>query len=228
MSGDVVQAGSRNRHYAVDLKRYYRMPAVQASLTTVLSIFIVAFFIMVAIRPTLNTVATLKQNIETAEKTLKQLKAKERAVQQAAALYEQLTPKVPLVNRAVPLTGAEYNNLTKTIEVLATQTGATLSSVTIGESVLYSELIRPYEGRDRTVMVTPITIRVTGDYQTIRAFFSQITNIDRLMDIDTMSIGRDAGNRGATTSVSLSLNGKVAYLADEEVLKNVLVGKEKK
>lgn len=228
MNEAVAQANNRNRHYGVELQRYYRMPAVQASLTTVLSLFIVAFFVIVAIRPTLVTVATLKKSIESSEKTLKQLQAKERAVQQAAMVWEQLQSDLPFVNKAVPVTGAEYDVFTKSLEMLAVQSGVTLSSVTVGESLLYSEILKPYEGRGRTVVMTPLTIRVSGSYPDIRSFFSLLTNIDRLVDIDTLSVGRDSGGKGADTNVALSLTGSVSYLADEDVLNNILVKKDEK
>lgn len=226
MSGEATRGSARGRHYAVDLKRYYRIPAVQVSLTAVLSLVVAAFFIVVAIRPTLVTVATLKKNIEASQKTLKQLETKEKAVQQAAALWEQLQADSNQVDQAVPVTGARYDDFSKSLERVAARAGVVLSSVTLGESIIYSEIIKPYEGRGRSVVLLPLTIRVNGTYQGVRTFFTMLTETPRLVNIETLSIGRE--NAGGESSVALSLTGSIGYLADQKVLEQIFPKKNGK
>jgi len=228
MNEAVAQGAARGRHYGVDLKRYYRLPATQVSLTTVLSLLIVAFFVIVAIRPTLVTVATLKKSIETEEKTLKALRTKEKAVQRAATLYEELKSGTLYTDRAVPLTGAKYDDLAKTFEILASQAGVELTGVTVGESLLYSEILKPYEGRAREAVSVPVTVRVSGSYPLVRKFFNLVISIDRLIEIETLSVGRDSGGRGKEEGVALSLTGTAAYMADKATIAKILTQKEQK
>ncbi|KKU45346.1 MAG: hypothetical protein UX62_C0037G0005 [Microgenomates group bacterium GW2011_GWA2_46_7] len=62
-----------SQHYARDLRRYYRMPATQMSLTVVLSLFIMAVFIVLALRPTIVAIVKLQKTIVEARKTVEQL-----------------------------------------------------------------------------------------------------------------------------------------------------------
>lgn len=222
-----TQGSSRYRHYAIDLKRYYRLPAVQASLSTVLSLFIVAFFIFVAIRPTFVTIAELRRTIEENSKTLTQLKAKEKAVQQAASVWEKLKDKVVFIDSSYPSTSAEYSLFVKSMEYVAIQNGVELSSETLGSALLFSETISPYQGKARNVISMPMSIRVTGSYEGVTQFYRQLTNMDRIIDVETINFTNDTSNKTKGSLVSLSITGSIGYLADEKALSTVIKSKDK-
>ena len=64
------------QHYARDLRRYYHMPVTQISLTVVLSLFIMAVFIVLALRPTIIAIVKLQKTIGEARITGQQLESK--------------------------------------------------------------------------------------------------------------------------------------------------------
>ena len=74
------------QRYAQNLNRYYRMSAVRVSLTLVLSLFVMAIFIVFALRPTIVTIVTLK-TIAESEKTLQQLSVKMTNLQKASVQF---------------------------------------------------------------------------------------------------------------------------------------------
>lgn len=222
MSTSPQQSYNRYKKYSTDLRHYFRLPAVQTSLTVVLSLFITAFFILVALRPTFVTITKLNKNIEESEKVLKQLQTKAMSLQKVAQLWEQALPLTKYLESSIPSKGPEYKLLVQTMEQLAVETGVVLVSETVGESLTFSKIADPYSGNNRSVIGMPFIIRVSGSYAQIAEFLEQLTTIDRLISIESMSLAKDAELEGGRIGVSLSLSGKTHYLADEGQLATIL------
>lgn len=219
-----TQQESYNRYkkYSTDLRRYYRLPAVQASLSVVLSLFISAFFILLAIRPTLITITTLNSKIEESEKTLDQLEVKANALTSVAKTWSTVEPLLPFIDNAIPTDGPRYQSLTKSMEILASETGVILGSENIGDALVYSKVADPYTGTKRSVITTPFTIRVSGSYPSIREFFTKLTTMDRLVIIEGITFTKDAKAAQEQPGVTFTVSGSVTYLADESKLVKIL------
>lgn len=229
MQENSLSGSGKYRHYLTDFRRYYQQPLVQVSLTTVLSMVLVVIFILAAIKPTLTTIAELKKKIETAEQTLAKLKSKEKAVQQAAYVYERIVDKIGYVEKSVPTTGPEYERFVKSAEILALRNNLVLTSETLGGAVLYSEVYDPYTGLSRKVVTMPVSIKVSGEYQKISQFLKELASIDRVFEFDNLSYTKEAVSRNTTNkNVSLSISGKIAYIADENLVSKAIVEKEEK
>lgn len=214
-------ASARARKYSLDLSRYYRNPSTKVSLSIVLSVFIVIFFILVAIKPTFVTIAKLNVEIEESEKTLTQLIAKTDALIQAASVWESLQPSIPYVKASIPRSGPEYAKLTKTIEVLALESGVGITSLTVGESLLYSQATNVFEGREQEVIEVPLTVRVIGEFAQVLDFLEEMLKVDRLVGLESVTINREVEGADSTT-VGLAMTGNVQYLANSKILNKIL------
>ncbi len=215
------------RRYTQDLRRYYRMPAVQVSLTLVLSLFVMAIFIVFALRPTILTIITLRKTIDESQKTLKQLVVKAVSLQKASAQLETLKPALPLLNASIPNTGAMYSPLSLAVESLAFQSGVQLESESLGSTLLFSRILKPFEpSKNQKVVALPFNIRVSGSYPSVLSFLSGLLRMERLIVSESVTITREAGPKNATSIVALNLSGSAYYLADEAMLSQP-INKEK-
>ncbi len=214
---------TRSQHYARDLRRYYRLPATQVSLTLVLSVVIISVFVVFALRPTLVAIVSLRKTLTESRKTLAQLEAKTSNLERAADQLELIKPELPKLNMSITNTSAGYDPLTTQIEYLAQITGVQLQSETVGPTLLYSRIISPFTPKKgQSVVALPLSIRVTGNYTTVKAFLVQLLAIPRLVGVESAVITKEAGSRGDNVIVSLSINGSAYYLGDANSLNTTL------
>jgi Tfp pilus assembly protein PilO len=206
--------------YSQDLRRYYRLPAVQTSLTLVLSVFVMAFFIAFALRPTIISIVTLKKNITESEKTLKTLETKVSNLQKASRELDQIKPFLPTLNKEIPNDGAKYSPLVVAVEGLAAQTGVQLESESLGSTLLFSRLLSPFSPhKNQNIVVLPFTVRVIGTYPNVDSFLSKLVSLERIIMVESVTISREASTKNSDGLVALNISGNAYYLADEALLK---------
>jgi len=199
------------------------MPVVQTSLSVVLSLFIISFFILVALRPTLTTIAGLNKTIDESESTLKKLENKARTLQTISNQWDENAQYLGVVNSAIPIDGAQYKELTNSLEAAAILSGSRLTSLTLGPVLTYSSIADPYSGKGRVVVKVPLSMRVSGGFSSIEGYLKQIARMDRLVGIDSLAFSRDTQkNNGVDTGISFNISGYVYYLANDKVLEPIL------
>lgn len=215
------------QRYTQDLRKYYRLPSVQVSLAVVLSLFVMAIFIVFALRPTILAITTLQKTIDESEKTLDQLSNKVRSLQIASNQLETLRPSLGAINASIPNEGAMYSPLTKTLEVLAIQSGVKLESETLGPTLLFSRTLSPFKpGKSQSVVALPFTARVSGNYLAIDDFVTKLLTMERIISLDSATITREAGSKTTSAGVSLNVSGFAYYLADEAQLNKAISQKK--
>lgn len=215
--------------YSRDLRKYYRLPAVQVSLTLVLSLFVSAMFIIFALRPTILSILTLQKTIIESEKTLVQLEAKVKNLQKASSQLETIKPFLAILNTSIPNSGAMYSTLSSAVEGLATQTETILESSSLGSTLLYSRFLTPFApSKSQSVVILPFSVRVTGSYPAVSTFLTKLLSMERIVIVDTATITKEAGSKSAIPTVSLNISGSAYYLADEAQLLKSMPIKGKK
>lgn len=214
----------RYKRVTADFRRYYAMPSVQSSLTVVLSIFIVAFFIFAAIRPTFRTVAELKKSITESQDVLKKLKTKSAALEEIGVTWEKISPLSSYVNNSIPVEGPRYKELSRSIEVIAYDTGVSIKGEQVGGAVTYSSVVDPYSGNARKVINMPYSISVTGSFIQLNNFLDQITTLDRIITIDNITFAKDTKAADGSSQASLSIVGNTHYVANEAIINKLIVG----
>lgn len=213
----------RAQHYVRDLRRYYRLPATQVSLTLILSLIVVAIFVSFALRPTFITIVDLQKTIQESQKTLRELQVKTANLQKAAEVWETIKPMSESLNLGVVNQGAGYDPLVAQIEQITRATGVTLQSENLGSTLLFSRVIAPFTPNvNQTVVTLPLNIKVAGSYPLIREYLGRITQIERLIGIDSVTISKETGASQGNTVVALTINGSVYYLADQKQLTPIL------
>lgn len=222
MTQTTKMASARARKYSFDLSRYYRTPATQVSLSLVLSIFLVTFFVLVALRPTFVTITKLKTKIETSEKTLTQLTNKAQALEQAASVWEQIQPAITYLDSGIPQNGPMYQALTKSLEVIGNEAGVEITSLLLGPGLLYSETIDAYSGSAQEVVEMEMTTRVVGSFTQSLEFLKKLLQMNRLVGLEAVTIMKESSVT-SDSQVGMSITGTVQYLANPTLL-NKAVG----
>lgn len=206
--------------YSQDLRRYYRMPSVQASLTLVLSLFVMAFFIVFALRPTILSIVTLKKNIVESQNTLKTLDTKVASLQKASNELDKIKPFLPTLNKEIPNEGAKYSPLAVAVEGLASLSSVQLESESLGSTLLFSRVLSPFiPNKSQNIVMLPFTVRVVGSYPNVYGFLTKLVSLERVIAIESVTISREASSKNNSGQVALNITGSAYYLADEALLK---------
>lgn len=215
------------RHYSLDLHKYHRLPAVQVSLTLVLSLFVMALFIVFALRPTILSIVTLQKTITESKKTLQQLDTKISYLQKASVQLEALKPILPTLNLNIPNNGAMYSPMTGAVESLAKQSGTTLESESLGATLLFSRILSPFTpNKNQSVVELPFTVRVTGGFPNVLDFLTKILTMERIVNVESIAITKQIGSKTEGEGVALNISGSAYYLADEVQLQQSLTDKK--
>ncbi len=215
------------RRYSQDLRRYYRMPAVQVSLTLVLSVFLMSVFVVFALRPTILSIVNLKKTISESKKVLQQLETKVNFLQKASNQLETLRPVIPNINNSIPNNGAMYSPITLAIDELAYQVGVIVESESLGPTLLYSRILSPFTpNKNQKVVELSFSLRVSGGYSEVTDFLNMMMKMERIVLVDNVTIAKQAGAKNSTASVTMNVSGLAFYLADATQLDKALIQKK--
>ena len=213
----------QTKRYTQDLRRYYRMPVVQASLTVVLSLFVISVFLIFALRPTIVSIVALKKTIAESKTTIEQLDRKITNLQQASNQLDTDKALLSSVNMTIPNTGAEYSPLVSAVETLANLNGVKIENDSLGSTLLFSHILTPFTpNKDEIVEPLSFSVRVVGGYTNVATFLSQLLSMERLIMVDSVTLAKETSTKTGAVTVSLSLAGKAFYLADDAQLQKSL------
>lgn len=175
-------------------------PGARLSGLVSLTIFTIAFFIMFAILPTLQTIAQLNRQIADAKLVDTKLQQKLTALNRAEAEYLKLTPNLNLINDVVP-GKANFDRLAWQINWLVNNLNLQITGGSFGEFFLKTT------ANDNQLTALPMELAVTGNYQQIKALVEQIVNLDRLITVDELAISNkkiNLRNQAITASLKMT------------------------
>lgn len=220
----------QRRRYSIDLRRYYRIPSVQVSLGIVLSLFIITFFVAFAIRPTFATIARLHKEIEESKKVMSELETKVKSLNKANDLLTKITPLLEKVDASIPEDEAGTQNLTAVIELMAKQAGVSVETTTIGESLLYSKTIDPFNpDKKKEVVELPFTVKVTGSFESCMQMLQNVVRVARIASVDNVTVSKEGAKKQASNlTIAMTINGKAYYLANKGMLDKAFFTKKDK
>lgn len=226
MSGKAADYGRYKKYYA-DLKRWSSNPPIKTTLAAALSLFLVAFFVIFAIKPTAEKIAELNTKIDSDEEILAKLETKSAALIRVSSLWRQIAPLMEFVHTSIPIS-PEYKIFLKELEALAIRSDLVYVSGNINPSLVYYQGESPYKP---TVYLEDIelsfSVRVEGDYGKVIAYLEDVIQMDRVIDIANINMTSELSREGAPTNeIALNLDGLVYYFADFELLTSK-IGKER-
>ena len=166
------------------LNKFYSHPIARVSLGLILTILTLVFFALVAIRPTLQTMAELIRTIDDKKIIDQKLSLKIAALSSAQAELATKAEAANILDVAVPSTPT-FSLLLKEVEKLISEHDVTLISL-IAQSV-------PIERDPTTVATTdlqsiPLTITLNGSYTNLLETLRQMYSLQRILVIDRVDM----------------------------------------
>lgn len=168
--------------------------------TLILTFAALSFFGIFAINPTLTTIANLKKEVADDTSVNQQLSTKIQNLSSLEQLYDQLGSNLGNIYNAVPQSPAAPL-LTAQIYALAQKHNLTVSTYRIDEVQLSSSATK---ATDQSYI---FTLQALGNYSDMIAFASELSQLDRIITVESMEIGRDS----QTNALTLTLRGRQYY-----------------
>jgi len=187
------------KNYFENLSTYkYRqylklLPDVKKENTKAVTMLIFTFFAMsflgiFAINPTLSTIVDLHKQLEDSKFVYEKLTTKINNLASLQTQYESLTDDVPVVMDAIPASPA-VTVLVGQIEAIARQNGTAIKTINV-EEVKLSKIVRP----NKNSLSFTFAIEAEGDYDTLIRFAESLTNFNRVIVLEHVSLSSNSRN----------------------------------
>jgi len=192
----------RKKQLAAILDQFYHNPVAQVSMELFLTVGLIIFLALFAIRPTLLTMSDLLKEIEDKKALQEQLNKKVAALGSAQSIYLTLENRLPLLDAAIPSTPETINSI-KIIEKLATDEEIVLNSISLTEVPETPQTIPSFDKLSRVNLDFSLT--VSGDYTSIKNFVAGILNSQRTFVVESIvfKIAESRGDKQLRASIVL-------------------------
>jgi Tfp pilus assembly protein PilO len=201
-------------------KRYYKpleplitKPQNRVYTATILSFLVISLFLWYAVKPTVQTIITLRREIKDNREISKQMEEKISTLVQAQAAYQSISQQLYILSEAVPRDPNPVNALIS-VRNLAEISGVTVTSLQVPEVML--------EGATATQSGTPATASLPGDpqsvkftmsvegtYDNIKLFLSKLISMRRIITIQNLSIEPTTGTAASDNTQLLEPQLKI-------------------
>ncbi|HUS59813.1 MAG TPA: type 4a pilus biogenesis protein PilO [Nevskiaceae bacterium] len=197
----------RYRRYFTNIGQLYRQKKVRVYTKTVLSIFMIAFFLFFAIKPAAVTIAGLVKKINDQKLVLEKLEKKVQALTQARKNYLDIQTDLYLVEQALP-TKPEISYFIKELETLTRQADINLNTAQFGQVTLKEKETDP----QKTPKEISFNLTTSADYQKLKNFLQILGSLRRTVLVNAFGFGTSKKEEGEATSLDLAIQANIYYL----------------
>lgn len=194
----------RYSRYYVYIEPVVSDPLIRGYFSLVASIMLVAFFLIFALSPTINTILVLTKKISEQRSTIKILDQKIADLVTAQANYAQIENSLPILFTAVP-TSPTPQTIISGVNSAASASGVPLMGLQFRDLPLSADAVTA----DQEQVVAPINLPVVNftlataeSMDKIRDFLTRVENSPRLIHIANLVISTGNGLAGDSVSVS--------------------------
>jgi len=209
--------------YKSSLARYRRYvqlvaekPLLQASLFVIFSLVLMIVLLVLALRPTLVTIAGLVGEIRQQKSLSDQLNEKILKVQEASAILSQNRQRLEVLDEAVP-DRPMWLNMAEAVQSTASVSGLVVVDMEMGPIQISGSEPVTTKPKDQNAVAeeSPMPVGVagisfemtaTGDYGQIRQFLATLENLKRIVLLSEARIYK--GDAGLLT---VTVKGDVGY-----------------
>ncbi|MCB9813385.1 MAG: hypothetical protein H6772_03185 [Pseudomonadales bacterium] len=198
-----INTSKKKKEIASALNRFYQKPIARVSLELFLTIGLVSFLALFAIKPTILTMSNLIKEIENKQKLELQLTQKIAALQTAQSEFISIEPLLPILDEAIP-SNPELIRTAKIIEKVATDTQVIIRSISVSD--LPQNLLQDVPFSQKSKQNLSFSVSVSGDYISIRNFTETLRKSRKSFVIDTInfSIDESKGSKKLTASITIN------------------------
>jgi Tfp pilus assembly protein PilO len=177
-----------NSKYKQYLKMLPDMSKEDTQLITTLILTFVAltFFGIFAINPTLTTIVDLQKQLDDSQFTKEQLTTKIANLSALQQQYTNLSPDLPLIEDAVP-SSANATKLAGQLHSMTQESDLKIRNMRISTV----QIAGGTNAANAKGMSYIFTVEAEGTYENMMQFAENVTNFNRIVTVETISIGRD-------------------------------------
>src|SRR5579859_5168155 len=166
--------GRQYQKYLLDIMSVYRQRQdLKAYLELLLSVGVIAMFILFAIKPTLVTIADLLTKINSEQLTSNEMDTKIANLSTAQTLFNQEENNIQYINQAVP-DGANVASYIRQIEGVVKKDSVSAVNLTVGQTTLLPSTVATGSANTATVSVS-----MSGNYQNLGNAMQDLENLRR-------------------------------------------------
>lgn len=187
----------RYTRYYQSLERVVSAPQNRSYTSAIFSFLAISLFGWYAIRPTLQTILTLRREIADNTFVNAQMEEKIRALIEAHTTYQSVAADLPSVSQALP-PAPEVLSVLEQIRNIAALRGASVSALTSSAAPLVSREERmpttpnvPKVTPRRTVKSVQISATLTGTYSALEGVIEDVLSLRRIVTVGTLTFTPD-------------------------------------
>ncbi len=198
------------RLFLTSFSRYKERQDIKIFLEILLSLLTISLFSLLALRPTLITIAELITEIESKKETVAVMGAKIEDLGRAQKLYDQEVSKIRLLDNSVPKDPAP-DAFIRQIEGLSAKHSVGVLTMDLDEVVLLRK-DKPSKNIEDQDQIS-FSVSVSADYLQLFNFLSDLEKMRRPLDIHSLSMGTSTTGEG--TFLILVVDGVSPFLRKE-------------
>lgn len=187
---------------SLSISNFYRHPIAAVSTELLFTIVFILVLAIVAIQPTLKTMADLSKEIEDKTKLNKSLQDKVAALNTAQAEFYRWQTQLALLDTAIPDNQHTILDV-KLFEKLASEKNVVIGKISLSE---YPDATKPLSQKPK-VNDLPISLTIQGDYISIKNFVSALLNSRRVFVINSINFSVSTtrgGQQDLTATISMN------------------------
>ncbi len=190
---------------SLSLANFYRHPVAAVSTELLVTIGFILVLAVVAIQPTLKTMADLSKEITDKTELNKKLQSKVAALNTAQAEFYRWQEKLALLDTAIPNNQLTIQDV-KLLEKLAVENSVVISRISLNE---FPDATKPLSTKPQ-VNELPVSVTIAGDYLSIKKFVDSLLNSRRVFVISSINFSV-ATTRGGQQDLTATLSINAPY-----------------
>lgn len=203
--------------YLKNIQRLYEKdPIIQVSLQLILSIFTVAFFMFLAIRPTLSTIVTLTKKIEDQKTANQKLDIKITQLNRAQEFLSLQGESLSQLSSVAVPTTPEVKRLAQAIELTANLNNVYLTNLSFQATPLVGGKVSLTEEKQKAAtkgeQFVLLNFAVGGEQAKIVNFLKAIEKLDRGIAITNISFAKPQSSSKINLPLVASIKATAYYL----------------
>lgn len=195
----------RYSRYFLDLRKIAQTAKARSFAWISLTIFTICFFLIVAIQPTLITIAKLNKEIKDKKEASLQLQKKIDSIIAAQGEFAKNIDNLPLLDEALP-EKSQFPRLAFFLENLASAEGVTLNSLSFGKTEINPKIDT---SRKNAFSLLNFQVGVTGDYLKLKNFLRNLEVPRRLIKMENLTFSQVKSE--TTKEISLLISGEAYF-----------------
>lgn len=206
MSFNLRNGYNRYRRYFVNIGRIPRNVPIESFAWLPLSLITVTFFALVAIRPTLTTIAQLTREIKDKREASQKLQQKINATVAAQKVYAKNVDLLPLLDETLPEKN-EFPRLAFFLEELVSSSGVELKSLNFEKITTKQKSTTTYD--QPLANSLRISLGVAGDFLKLKDFLNGLESSRRVIKMELVSFSQV--KKGEIQELSLQFVGRASF-----------------